>query len=89
MFDEAAQNSYSLFKLQNNVRIDLYRGGLKIIFLKIILCLIFKLVNLKWRNYGENVIDRINIAKANNFQGIKKYLKRILLDFYSQVIIIF
>jgi hypothetical protein len=36
-----------------------------------------------------NVIDRINVAKANNFQGIKKYLKRILLDFYSEVIIIF
>lgn len=50
MIDAAAQNSYSLFKLQNNVPIDLYRVGLKIIFLNLILCLIFKLVNLKWRN---------------------------------------
>jgi hypothetical protein len=50
MIDAATQNSYSLFKLQNNVPIDLYRVGLKIIFLNLILCLIFKLVNLKWRN---------------------------------------
>jgi hypothetical protein len=50
MIDAAAQNSYSLIKLQNNVPIDLYRGGVKISLLNIILCLIFKLVNLKWRN---------------------------------------
>jgi hypothetical protein len=36
-----------------------------------------------------NVIERINIAKDYNFQGLKKTLKRILLDFYSQVMIIF
>jgi hypothetical protein len=36
MIDAAAQNSYSLFKLQNNVPIDLYSGGVKIIFLNII-----------------------------------------------------
>jgi hypothetical protein len=92
MIDAAARNSYSIYKLKNNLKIDSFRSR------KINLRNYFKIKLLKMNNKARqtqlerlgililpNVLDRIEAAKEVNYRGVKQNLKCLLLNFINQV----